>query len=145
MDPITGATIQCVTQSATSSLDYFLAKIPLFPILLSTSNRYNNVNLGAFPYGPGENGYLSSPALGVYGLPTRGYIGFTTAGQEIYPVYNNCAAILLKHVKWILVTNMLDKAEDGPIFMVIPSVPHVIIMLIIIQVSLLTLLSLAGL
>jgi hypothetical protein len=83
---------ECRTRTWTES--FTVVKIPLNPIWLDTATRLNNVNLAAFPGGPGDNGYLDGSTVNtnyVYGLPTRGNVGFTLWGQEIYPVFNNQA------------------------------------------------------
>ena len=66
----------CVTRTVNPS--YHVAKIPLYPTLLSTSDKnINNVNTNSYPAGPGDaNGaYMSSTiknTAATYGLPTRG-------------------------------------------------------------------------
>lgn len=80
---------RCVTRS--TSMGTLFWRIYLGASLLPTATRYNNVNSVAFPGGAGDAGYLSSPTNGVYGLPTRGAVGVSISGQDIFPLYNNRA------------------------------------------------------
>ena len=87
----------CVTR--TSSFGYSVIKIPLYPTLLSTSDpTINNVNTNSFPNGgaDGNAAYMSTSTTNTaatYGLPTRGAIGITIAGQDIFPIFNNMATL----------------------------------------------------
>ena len=87
----------CVTR--TSSPGYSVIKIPLYPTLLSTSDpTINNVNTNSFPNGgaDGNAAYMSTSTTNTaatYGLPTRGAIGITIAGQDIFPIFNNMATL----------------------------------------------------
>ena len=77
-------------------------KFSLFPPLLPSSNRSNNINNITFPGGRGTN--MSDPAQpsylsginGAYGLPSQGPIGMTISGQAIYPVFGSNGAIALE-------------------------------------------------
>jgi hypothetical protein len=84
----------CVTRYAnTGGVSTF--KIPLNPVPLDTADpAINNLNTKAFPDGAADadSGYMSS-AFGTYPLPTRGAVGYTVAGQEIFPIYNNRAVL----------------------------------------------------
>ena len=83
---------KCVTRYTNPS--WFTYAIPLSYTLLPTASSLNNINSLAYPGGAGDTGYLSGMANGAsvtYGLPTRGAIGTTISGQEIYPVFNNRA------------------------------------------------------
>lgn len=66
----------CVTRTVNPS--YEVVKIPLFPTLLSTSDKdVNNINTKSFPGGPGDadGTYMSTTVrntAATYGLPTRG-------------------------------------------------------------------------
>lgn len=84
----------CVTRFANSGYTNTF-KIPLYPQPLSTADpAINNLNLNAFPSGAADasDGYLSS-TFGTYPLPTRGAVGYTVNGQEIFPIYNNRAML----------------------------------------------------
>lgn len=70
--------VTCVTRYTNPT--FLVSKIPLNPVLLSTSDpAVNNVNTNSFPSGASDSstGYMSaSPKFGgaTYGLPTRGLI-----------------------------------------------------------------------
>ena len=87
--------VACVTRTTNPS--YSTVKIPLYPTLLATSDpSTNNVNTNSYPNGAGDaNGaYMSATTRNTgatYGLPTRGAVGITIGGQEIFPAFNNLA------------------------------------------------------
>jgi hypothetical protein len=70
--------VTCVTRYTNPT--FMISKIPLYPILLSTSDpAINNVNTKSFPSGASDSstGYMSSSVKyggSTYGLPTRGKI-----------------------------------------------------------------------
>lgn len=70
--------VTCVTRYTNPT--FMTAKIPLNPVLLSTSDpSINNVNTKSFPSGPSDSstGYMSASTKNggaTYGLPTRGLI-----------------------------------------------------------------------
>jgi hypothetical protein len=67
-----------------------LYKIPLYPTALSTATNVNNVPGGFLGVGDVVGGYLSDNN-NIYGMPTRGAMGVSIGGQDIYPVWNNRA------------------------------------------------------
>lgn len=66
-------------------------RVYLSPTLLSTAAATNNINVASIFTGAAgsDTSYMLSPTNVVYGLPTRGPVGTTIAGQEVYPVFNN--------------------------------------------------------
>jgi hypothetical protein len=85
----------CVTRTVQSG-KLFTYKIPLSYTLLATADPgVNNVNTNSFPNGGGDNNaayMLKSDRVGAtYGLPTRGSVAVSIAGQDIYPAFNNNA------------------------------------------------------
>ena len=77
----------CVTRATNPG--YALYKIPLNPTPLSTATNTNNLS-GFLGAGDIDGGYLSSGSI-IYGLPTRGAVGVSIGGQDIFPVWNNQA------------------------------------------------------
>ncbi|PNH01401.1 hypothetical protein TSOC_012719 [Tetrabaena socialis] len=82
----------CVTRSASQTPSYAVWRIPLTWTLLPTAASTNNMN--NFPDGAADSnmGYMAG-ALGSYGLPTRGAVGVSVSGQEMFPLYNNRAEL----------------------------------------------------
>ena len=78
----------CVTGATNPS--YSLYKIPLYPTALSTATNMNNIPGGFLGEGDVVGGYLSDNN-NIYGMPTRGAMGVSIGGQDIYPVWNNRA------------------------------------------------------
>ncbi len=93
-DSVTGAA--CVTRTASGSR-LQTKKFPLFPTMLATAAASNN--FAGFPSGAADadGGYMCTGSGGVggtcYGLPTRGAVGTSVTGQEIFPVFNNRAML----------------------------------------------------
>jgi hypothetical protein len=86
--------IFCQTGYESMYEEYGVYKFPLYPTPLETSDYTNNLNTRSYPAGATRNsvgGHFSvaEGAGGDYGLPTRGPIGLTVTGQELFPIYNN--------------------------------------------------------
>lgn len=82
----------CVTRSTSVTSSFQIRRVPLTFTLLSSATNLNNIGAYASGAADSETGYMSSLS-GTYGLPTRGTIGVSVTGQDIFPLYNNRAEI----------------------------------------------------
>ena len=84
-----GSTQACRTRNASiGALTMSTQRIPLTPVQLATALPSNNLANGVFTARWDSITSEATPPV-TYGLPVDGAVGFTVAGQELYPMYNN--------------------------------------------------------
>lgn len=83
-------------KTRTQNEGYMRGRFPIQYSLLNTSTKDNNIADGFRGGGDFDGGYMNGTSGVYYGMPTRGNIGFTVAGQEIFPIFNNRAEYTLE-------------------------------------------------